>query len=232
MIPKQGIGRTTDDCCMYDITFSGTCDLMSSVCEGNQGIIDAIAEQMTDNASGSSIGECGMFPIGCSSCSNRICGEGQEEKTPPPNNTECTGASQVLEDGSVNKICLESDCCETSQPFTNMEGFQNNYQVVSMKNSYLIEGIENQQTFEIPLQITIQPKDDTVDLDMEEINTRIEQGISLPGLGVTIDKSIYKKNKEKQENEKAMELYKIIGSITGIMVFVLTVLYLLFSFKK
>ena len=224
----QGIGRTIDECCVtfVELIFSGTCDDVSSACNGNQVISDAIANKITDNAGISNINNCGQIPNECTTCSSRTCEAGHSPIDPPPNNTACSGFSQ-----GGSKICLESDCCETSQPFTNMEGFQNNYQVVSMAGSYLIEGLENQQTFEIPIRLTIEPKDDTINLlSREEVNRIIDGGIDVSG--IKIGKSIRKKNKEKQESKKASDQYKIIGTITAIVVVVSIILYVVYRSKK
>ena len=101
-----------------------------------------------------------------------------------------------------------------------------------MENTYLIEGVENQQIFEIPLIMTIKPKDNTVKLDMKEINLNIDEGIIIPAEGVTIGKSISKRNKKKRKKEKETNKYKIISFITGIILLVILVLYHLFFSSK
>ena len=100
-----------------------------------------------------------------------------------------------------------------------------------MADSYLIEGLENQQTFEIPIRLTIEPKDDTINLlSREEVNRIIDGGIDVSG--IKIGKSIRKKNKEKQESKKASDQYKMIGTITAIVVVVSIILYVVYRSKK
>ena len=86
---------------------------------------------------------------------------------------------------------------------------------------------------EIPLKITIKPKDDTVKVDMKEVKLNIDEGISIPVEGVTLSKSIYKRVEKKRKKEKEMNKYKIISVITGIILLVILVFYhLFFSSKK
>ena len=166
-------------------------------------------------------------------CSGFDCDSSTKELDGSPGDITCTGVE-----------CTPEECC-TVQPFTNMEGFQNNYQVVSMADSYLIEGLENQQTFEIPMRIEIKPKVESIGLSVEEMKRRIDGGITISELGINVESirspvSYPVRHQEPEEKEKIEKIektektekndkYKMIGIITSIVVFVLVLLYLIIS---
>jgi hypothetical protein len=237
--PGQNLGEMccqSSDSIYTEVSLSATCDTINILCDGDPSNDADLLSTLSSTLTGglgiiSETGmACGTIPSECLRCQNRTCGVDQVLRTPLPNNTACSGVTHSSR--APDKICLESDCCETRQPFTNMEGFQNNYPVVSMENSYLIEGVENQPTFEIPIRITIEPVDETVKLNRTSITQKIDEGIEIPGLGIKIEKSIRKKNKEKQESKKAMNQYKIIGIIMGIVILVSIIMYVVYRYKK
>jgi len=113
-----------------------------------------------------------------------------------------------------------------------MEGFQNNYQEVSMGSTYLIEGVENQQRFNIPVTIRLEPKDDTVKLSKRDITRMIDRGIELPTLGITIDKSTTRRSDIRKVDQKNKDKWKIIALLIGIGIAVIFTLVVIISYKK
>jgi len=221
------------DSIQVSVTINATCEQLHTLCDGdntNDGnTLNEMGALMTGGTGVISQFDCNQLPFECITCVDRVCGNGEVLVSNPT----CTGGT------SDSPICLDSDCCtvqSTTQPFTNMEGFQNNYQVVSMENTYLIEGVENQPTFEIPVNVILEPKDDNVELlSQKDVNRIIDDGISIPSLGIKIDKSILRRNqllRRKKDKKEKTDKYKIIGIIVGICVIVLFLLYLLKRYKQ
>jgi hypothetical protein len=96
----------------------------------------------------------------------------------------------------------------------------------------LIEGVENQMNYDIPVSLRFEPKNDTVTLSREDIESKIDKGIEIPTLGIKISKSMRKMNKEKKARESRTNRYKMIATITGIVLLTLFVIYMITSYKK
>jgi len=203
--------------------------------------------------------ECTDIPSECSSCLNRDCGSGKvltlfpsctggTTASPLCLDSDCCTDGQTCSsydcsdsDGSLDPepdsitctgvTCTAQECCTVSR-FTNMEGFQNNYPEISMGPTYLIESLENQKRFDIPITIRLEPKDNTVKLSKRDIVRIIDNGPILPTLGITIKKSTTRRNEIRKVDKKKKNKWKIIALIIGVGISVIFTLLLIISFKS
>jgi len=252
------------DSFQVSIMLNATCEQLNTLCDGdssNDGnTLSEIGALITGGTGVISQIDCDQLPSDCISCLNRVCDTGKVLVSNPTctggttaspictdldcctdgqtcSGYDCSGFDKSL-DPNPDSItcsgatCTELECC--TEPFTNMEGFQNNYNYqVNMENTYLIEGVENQRTFEIPVRIMLEPKDDTVELlSQKDVNRRIDDGISIPELGINIEKSISRRNQARHQKKEDKDKYKIIGIITGIGVLAIFLLYLIRRYKQ
>jgi hypothetical protein len=237
--------------CDGDSTNDGTFfEEIAEILTGGNGVIS-----QTDGSF-----NCGAdIPPECSSCLNRECSAGKvlalfpsctggTTASPLCLDSDCCTDGQTCSsydcsgsDGSLDpnpetitcagNTCSEAECCTVSR-FENMEGFQNNYQEVSMGSTYLIEGVENQQRFNIPVTIRLEPKDDTVKLSKRDITRMIDSGSRTPTLGITIDKSTTRRSDIRKVDQKNKDKWKIIALLIGIGIAVIFTLVVIISYKK
>ena len=94
---------------------------------------------------------------------------------------------------------------------------------------YLIEGVDNETLYTLPVSLTITPKNPGQEISITEINKKLNNGIELPSYGVSVHKDIHK---TKMREERKTNIYKIIGIIVGVVITVSLLLYMIYRYKK